>query len=179
ARMLAHITYLSREAMTAKFDPSRLAPREVVTAFEQKFSVGSYLAYQGHKFVERFDANSYVTLSMAMDLFDLGATPEALRAVLGRSRCRWLVISFTSDWLFPAEQSRQIVDALIAAGRPVSYVNVAASGGHDAFLLEEKLDIYGGLVRRALESDGGADPGAVPLEAPAAPTSIFHGQRLD
>ncbi len=179
ARMLAHITYLSREAMTAKFDPGRLAPREVATAFEQKFSVGSYLAYQGHKFVERFDANSYVTLSMAMDLFDLGATPDALRAVLGRSRCRWLVISFTSDWLFPAEQSRQIVDALIAAGRPVSYVNVAASGGHDAFLLEEKLEIYGGLVRRALESDGAADATAVPSEAPAAPTSIFHGQRLD
>jgi homoserine O-acetyltransferase len=102
ARMLAHVTYLSREAMTAKFDPGRLQPREVATAFEQKFSVGSYLAYQGHKFVERFDANSYVTLSMAMDLFDLGETQAALRAAFARSRCRWLVVSFTSDWLFPA-----------------------------------------------------------------------------
>lgn len=177
ARMLAHITYLSRAAMTAKFDPGRLAPREVATAFEQKFSVGSYLAYQGHKFVERFDANSYITLSMAMDLFDLGATPAALAAALARSTCRWLVVSFTSDWLFPAEQSRQIVDALIATDRPVSYVDVDASGGHDAFLLEEKLEVYGGLVRHALES--GSAPRAPAAVAPAAPTSIFHGQRLD
>ncbi|MDX2166069.1 MAG: homoserine O-acetyltransferase [Deltaproteobacteria bacterium] len=184
ARMLAHVTYLSREAMTAKFDTARLAPREIASAFEQKFSVGSYLAHQGHKFVERFDANSYVTLSMAMDLFDLGATPAALGAALAPSRCRWLVISFTSDWLFPAEQSRQIVDALIAADRPVTYCDVAASGGHDAFLLEEKLEVYGGLLARFLASlDAGGAPVPVAPPAPAAdataPTSIFHGQRLD
>ncbi|MFN8640183.1 MAG: homoserine O-acetyltransferase [Candidatus Binatia bacterium] len=179
ARMLAHVTYLSREAMTAKFDPSRLQPREVATAFEQKFSVGSYLAHQGHKFVERFDANSYVTLSMAMDLFDLGDTPAALRAAFARSCCRWLVASFTSDWLFPAEQSRQIVDALIATDRPVSYCNVAASGGHDAFLLEEKLAVTGGLIAAFLDhlGEGPAAPDGV--AAYAAPTSIFHGRRLD
>jgi homoserine O-acetyltransferase len=224
ARMLAHITYLSREAMTAKFDPSRLEPRDIATAFEKKFSVGSYLAYQGHRFVERFDANSYVTLSMAMDLFDLGDTPEQLRlafasshppelaisrgrrpgagpVVLGSPQRpngerateetpaagpagrRWLVVSFSSDWLFPPEQSRQIVDALLATDHRVSYCNVEASGGHDAFLLEEKLSIYGGLTRAFLahgenEPLPTTPPGAPP-QAVEEPTSIFHGQRLD
>ena len=183
ARMLAHITYLSRESMTAKFDPSRLQPKEIATAFEKKFSVGSYLAYQGHKFVERFDANSYVTLSMAMDLFDLGDTPERLQSAFAASRCRWLVISFSSDWLFPPEQSQQIVDALIVANRPLSYCNVEAAGGHDAFLLEEKLSIYGGLVRAFLANvDGGHTPIVSPRVTPLTvdePTSIFHAQRLD
>ncbi len=183
ARMLAHITYLSRASMTAKFDPSRLQPKDIATAFEKKFSVGSYLAYQGHRFVERFDANSYVTLSMAMDLFDLGDTCEQLRAVFASSRCRWLVISFASDWLFPPEQSRQIVDALIAADHPVSYCNVDASGGHDAFLLEEKLSIYGGLVGAFLAHvDAAGDPSSPPVITPTVvdePTSIFHDQRLD
>jgi homoserine O-acetyltransferase len=178
ARMLAHVTYLSREAMRAKFDPGRLHPREVATAFEQKFSVGSYLAYQGHKFVERFDANSYVTLSMAMDLFDLGDGLDALRATLARSTCRWLVASFTSDWLFPAEQSREIVEALLAADGPVSYCNVHASGGHDAFLLEENLAATGGLVNgflAHLTAAEAADSGAA--AEPSPPTSIFHSRQ--
>ena len=74
--MIGHITYLSREAMTEKFEADRLQPRDVAIEFEKRFSVGSYLGYQGAKFVERFDANSYLTLSMAMDLFDLGSTPR-------------------------------------------------------------------------------------------------------
>jgi homoserine O-acetyltransferase len=184
ARMLAHITYLSREAMRDKFDPRRLQPSTVATAFENKFAVGSYLAYQGHKFVERFDPNSYVTLSMAMDLFDLGESRDQLRSVFARSQCRWLVISFTSDWLFPPEQSRQIVDALIAANRPVAYCNVEASGGHDAFLLEEKRATYGGLIREFIAHVDRhlPPPGRVSAlqEVHAnAPTSIFHGHRLD
>jgi len=184
ARMLAHITYLSREAMREKFDPRRLQPSKVATAFENKFAVGSYLAYQGHKFVERFDPNSYVTLSMAMDLFDLGETREQLRAVFARSQCRWLVVSFSSDWLFPPEQSRQIVDALIAANRPVTYCNVEASGGHDAFLLEERRSMYGGLIREFLAHIDGRLPPAAHVSAlreahANAPTSIFHGDRLD
>jgi len=184
ARMLAHITYLSREAMRAKFGFRRMQPSKVVTEFENKFAVGSYLAYQGHKFVERFDPNSYVTLSMAMDLFDLGDTREQLRSAFACSQCRWLVISFSSDWLFPPEQSRQIVDALIAANHPVTYCNVTASGGHDAFLLEEKLSIYGGLIREFIAHVDGHVTGAahvgVSAEEPAGtPTSIFHGRRLD
>ncbi len=180
ARMLAHVTYLSREAMTAKFEPSRMQPKDVATAFEKKFSVGSYLAYQGDKFVERFDANSYVTLSMAMDLFDLGATPFALQETLRPCRCRWLVQSFSSDWLFPPQQSRQIVDALLSLGQPVTYCNIETSGGHDSFLLEEKIEIYGGMVGAFLDRLGD-EPASLPMASTpeVEPTSIFHGQRVD
>ena len=80
ARMIGHITYLSPEAMSQKFEADRLHPREVAIEFEKTFSVGSYLGHQGTKFVERFDANSYITLSLAMDLFDLGGTPDQLAA---------------------------------------------------------------------------------------------------
>lgn len=152
ARMLAHITYLSPDAMTEKFDPGRTEPRDIPTAFEKRFSVGSYLAYQGDKFVERFDANSYVTLSLAMDLFDLGDDPASLRTAVARSAVRWLVLSFASDWLFPPEQGRRLVDARIAAGCPVSWCAVGTRGGHDSFLLDEKLGVYGGMIGGFLDS---------------------------
>ena len=188
ARMLGHITYLSREAMMQKFDAQRLTPRQILTQFENKFSVGSYLAYQGDKFVERFDANSYLALSMAMDLFELGDTPQKLAATLAVAQCRWLTLSFTSDWLFPAFQSQEMVDALIAGGKPVSYCNVRSNCGHDAFLLAEDLDCYGEMVRAFLAhlDDGGSDAAAEHDAPPAAdepyihaPTSIFHRRRLD
>jgi len=182
ARMLGHITYLSAEAMTEKFEADKLQPRDVATEFEKRFSVGSYLAYQGSKFVERFDANSYVTLSLAMDLFNLGATPAELRAALERSRCRWLVASFSSDWLFPPEQSREIVDALAGLGKPVTYSNVASRCGHDAFLLEDDLATYGELMRGFLENlarppvgDAAAGGDVYGL----SPASIYHPHRLD
>ncbi len=183
ARMLGHITYLSPQAMQEKFDADRLRPKEVATTFEKKFSVGSYLAYQGDKFVERFDANSYVTLSMAMDMFNLGATEAELRANLARSRCRWLVLSFTSDWLFPSEQSQEIVNALLALGRPVSYCNVQSNCGHDAFLLADDLPSYGGMISAFLDKLDARD---VPLAEgddavyTCQPTSLFHqGLRID
>jgi homoserine O-acetyltransferase len=188
ARMLGHITYLSPQAMTEKFEADRLRPRDVPTEFEKRFSVGAYLAHQGDTFVERFDANSYITISMALDLFDLGHTPEELSARLGQSRCRWLVVSFTSDWLFPPAQSREIVDALLALGKPVSYCDVRSDCGHDAFLLEENVDVYGGLVRACLETtaaDGSGAPAAADAEEEDddvyahSPTSIFHPHRLD
>ncbi|HOF17932.1 MAG TPA: homoserine O-acetyltransferase [Phycisphaerae bacterium] len=185
ARMLGHVTYLSREAMAQKFGANRLQPRQVATEFEKKFSVGSYLAYQGDKFVERFDANSYLALSMAMDLFDLGDTPEKLAASFAASRCRWLVLSFTSDWLFPPDQSRQMVHALLAGNKPVSYCNIDSSCGHDAFLLTEDLDRYGRLIGAFLENlDGRGAAKAEKAEdvedaVAQSPTSIFHPQRLD
>ncbi len=185
ARMLGHITYLSREAMTEKFDVTRLEPRDIATEFEKKFSVGSYLAYQGHKFVERFDANSYVALSMAMDLFDLGDSSERLREALDRSTCRWLILSFTSDWLFPSFQSRQIVEALLAGGKRVSFCDVQSSCGHDAFLLEDNLDVYGtliaGFLARTIEPDGAQAGSDLPWAGVSLsnPTSIFHANRLD
>ncbi len=205
ARMLGHITYLSRESMMRKFDANRLSPRDIATQFETKFSVGSYLAYQGDRFGERFDANSYITLSMAMDLFDLGATPEALAESLRPSTCRWLVISYTSDWLFPPFQSQQIVDALVAEEKAVSYCNVESPCGHDAFLLPNELASYGTLISGFLANlNGAAEAETAPVQpnqrftesagtdaseavqhlprehAAHNPTSIFHDpQRLD
>jgi len=180
ARMIGHITYLSPEAMDQKFDADRLHPRDVAIQFEKKFSVGSYLGYQGSKFVERFDANSYVTLSLAMDLFDMGGESRKLAEAFRPARCRWLVVSFTSDWLFPPEQSRDIVDALIANGAPVSYCNVQSGCGHDAFLLPNEIAVYGEMMRAFLDNLRPTDnSAAVFADGPHGPTSIFHQHRLD
>ena len=180
ARMIGHITYLSREAMTEKFEADRLQPRDVAVQFEKRFSVGSYLGYQGARFVERFDANSYMTLSLAMDLFDLGGTPEALAASLSPARCRWLVVSFSSDWLFPPDQSRDIVNALLAHNAPVSYCNIQSPCGHDAFLLPNDLPAYGGLMRTFLDNLASAGNSSLSVkDSPHGPTSIFHQHRLD
>jgi homoserine O-acetyltransferase len=179
ARMLGHITYLSPESMREKFGADRLRPREIETEFEKKFSVGSYLAYQGDKFVERFDANSYIKLSLAMDLFDLGRTAEELKANLIRSQCRWLIASFTSDWLFPPEQSLELTHSLIALGKPVSYCNIASKCGHDAFLLSDDLPIYGELVRAFLDNVHHGTPRSLEEDDVYiyAPASIFGAQR--
>ncbi len=182
ARMLGHITYLSPEAMAEKFEADRLQPRDVATAFEKRFSVGSYLAYQGDRFVERFDANSYIRLSTAMDLFDLGATPELLRENLAKSACRWLVLSFSSDWLFPPEQSRDIVDALVSLGRPVTYINVPSRCGHDAFLLEDDIETYGETLGAFIANIEAAPAGSADEDDDvyaAGETSIFHPHRID
>jgi len=193
ARMIGHITYLSRESMQLKFEADRLSPRDVPTAFEKRFSVGSYLGYQGDRFVERFDAGSYVALTFAMDLFDLGDTSEELSRTVGKAGCRWLVMSFTSDWLFPSEQSRKLVNALVASGRRVSYCNVPSRYGHDSFLLEHNLAIYGELLRGFLKNlvacpdpEGPCAPARASTGSAEAatghtpgPASIFHGARLD
>jgi homoserine O-acetyltransferase len=179
ARMLGHITYLSPESMMEKFGADRLQPRDVATEFEKQFSVGSYLAYQGDKFVERFDANSYIKLSLALDLFDLGKTTEEIAAKVRHSQCRWLIVSFTSDWLFPPEQSQQLVHALLALGKPVSYCNVASKCGHDAFLLPDDLPMYGGLMSAFLKNLQDGDPQETEEDDPYAhaPASIFGAHR--
>ena len=184
ARMIGHITYLSRAAMKEKFDDDRGTARDVPAAFEKEFSVGSYLGHQGAKFVERFDANSYIVLSKAMDWFDLGASAGELMPVLEAATCRWLVVSFTSDWLFSPEDSREIVAALIGTHKAVSYCNVVSKAGHDAFLLPDDLDAYGRLMAGFLANlrapaGQGAAQGAAERHSP---TSIFHpgqAQRLD
>jgi homoserine O-acetyltransferase len=150
ARMLGHITYLSSEAMTRKFDLDRHAPRDMVTAFEKRFSVGSYLAYQGEQFVGRFDANSYVTVTLAMDNFDMGDTWEKRLDRLRRAECDWLVISFSSDWLFPPSQSRELVALMTTLGEPVSYCEIKTEGGHDSFLLPDDIEAFGPLVAAKL-----------------------------
>ncbi|MDR0521794.1 MAG: homoserine O-acetyltransferase [Planctomycetaceae bacterium] len=164
ARMLGHITYLSRESMMKKFDTDRNEGRKMNTKFETKFSVGSYLAYQGDKFVERFDANSYLTLSTAIDLFELGSTPAVLKKSLRKSMCRWLILSFSSDWLFPPLFSRHIAEALAALDKRVNYCDIPSECGHDAFLLPNDFTLYGEMIRAFLKNaafeiaSGGAPP---------------------
>ncbi len=142
ARMCAHITYLSEEALTRKFG-RRLqnAPKdntEAISLFGEMFEVESYLRHQGSTFVERFDANSYLTLTRAMDYFDLAADCNGdLAAAFKGSRTRFLLVSFTSDWLFPTGQSRAVARALNRAGANVSFVEFPTDKGHDAFLLDE------------------------------------------
>jgi homoserine O-acetyltransferase/O-succinyltransferase len=138
ARMGAHITYLSEAALHRKFGRN-LQDREVRTfSFDADFQVESYLRHQGSSFVERFDANSYLYLTRAMDYFDLGADHGGVlaRAFTG-SKTRFCVASFTSDWLFPTVDSRSIVHALNASGASVSFVELESDKGHDAFLLDE------------------------------------------
>ena len=168
ARMLGHITYLSSEAMTRKFDLDRHSPRDMVTAFEKRFSVGSYLAYQGEQFVGRFDANSYVTVTLAMDNFDMGDTREKRLATLRAANCDWLVISFSSDWLFPPSQSRELVALMTTLGEPVSYCEVETDGGHDSFLLPDDIQAFGPLVAAKL-----GDPRPHPPRKSAEDDRIF------
>ena len=178
ARMLGHITYLSPEGMSERFDNRRFEARgDEQSDFERKFSVGSYLAHQGERFVERFDANSYLTLSMAMDLFDLGGDEETLSAKLRNSKCRWLVISFSSDWLFPPSQSQSIVRALVSNKAEVSYCNVVTPCGHDAFLLERDLPLYGELVKGLLGAENLKT--FAPKEDKSVSTTRLFRQRRD
>jgi homoserine O-acetyltransferase len=137
ARMTAHITYLSEQALARKFG-RRLRTGPMLTFDNDLFEVESYLQHQGSTFVRRFDANSYLTITRAMDFFDLaaehgGSLDEAFRA----TPVRFCVISFSSDWLFPTAMSREIVRALNAAAANVSFVEITSDKGHDAFLLDE------------------------------------------
>jgi homoserine O-acetyltransferase len=138
ARMGAHITYLSEVALHRKFGRN-LQDRSAPTfSFDADFQIESYLRYQGMSFVERFDANSYLYVTRAMDYFDLAAEHGGILANAFRgSGTRFGVISFTSDWLFPTSDSRAIVHALNAAAASVGFVEIESDKGHDAFLLEE------------------------------------------
>ncbi|MCK8785513.1 homoserine O-acetyltransferase [Roseomonas sp. NAR14] len=140
ARMVAHITYLSEQALTRKFG-RRLRGASALTFLEDVFEVESYLRHQGSTFVRRFDANAYLTITRAMDFFDLAAEHggELAAAFRGASAAgtRFCVVSFSSDWLFPTEESRTLVRALNAAAANVSFVEIRSDKGHDAFLLDE------------------------------------------
>jgi homoserine O-acetyltransferase/O-succinyltransferase len=138
ARMAAHITYLSEAALQRKFGRN-LQNREAISfGFGPDFQIESYLHHQGMTFVDRFDANSYLYITRAMDYFDLaadhgGVLAEAFRA----TRTRFCIISFTSDWLFPTAENKRIAHALNAAAASVSFVEIETDRGHDAFLLDE------------------------------------------
>ena len=138
ARMAAHITYLSEQALTRKFGRRLQNPAGGLSLFGDMFEVESYLRHQGSSFVRRFDANSYLTITRAMDYFDLAAEHDGdLSAAFRGTRTRFCIVSFTSDWLFPTAQSRTIARALNRAAANVSFVEIATDKGHDAFLLDE------------------------------------------
>ncbi|QHS10361.1 homoserine O-acetyltransferase [Sinimarinibacterium sp. NLF-5-8] len=135
ARMLGHITYLSDEAMRAKFGRVQRA-HQLGFNFEVEFEVESYLRYQGQSFVSRFDANTYLLMTKALDYFDPAREfNDDLVATFERARARFLVIAFSSDWRFSPARSREIVDALVDARRDVSYACVDSNLGHDDFLM--------------------------------------------
>ena len=138
ARMAAHITYLSEAALHRKFGRNLQDRKEVTWGFEADFQVESYLRHQGSTFVDRFDANSYLYITRAMDYFDLAAEHGgSLPAAFAGARSRFCIISFTSDWLFPTPESRELVHALNAVAANVSFVEIETDKGHDAFLLHE------------------------------------------
>ncbi len=138
ARMAAHITYLSETALHRKFGRNLQEREGFSYGFDAEFQVESYLRHQGSTFVERFDANSYLYITRAMDYFDLAAAHGGIlaQAFLG-TKTRFCVVSFTSDWLFPTRESRAVVQALNAVAANVSFVEVCSDKGHDAFLLDE------------------------------------------
>ncbi len=136
ARMIGHITYLSDKSMHEKFGRDLRFRDGYAYDFQQEFQVESYLHHQGRTFTKRFDANSYLYLTKAMDYFDLVSGHASLPDSLRRARAKFLIIAFTSDWLFPAYQNRQIANALRNNGSDVTYVEIESDYGHDAFLLE-------------------------------------------
>ncbi|MDP6353264.1 MAG: homoserine O-acetyltransferase [Alphaproteobacteria bacterium] len=138
ARMAAHITYLSEAAFHRKFGRMLQDSNGVTYGFEAEFQVESYLRHQGSAFVDRFDANSYLYITRAMDYFDLAADYEgSLVAAFAGTPVRFCLISFTSDWLFPTPESRAIVHALNSNAANVSFVEIDTDTGHDSFLLDE------------------------------------------
>jgi homoserine O-acetyltransferase len=157
ARMGAHITYLSDAALHRKFGRKFQDRSNPTFSFDADFEVESYLRYQGSTFVERFDANTYLYLTRAMDYFDLAADCDGVVAnAFKGTKTRFCVISFTSDWLFPTPDSRAIVHALNAGGARVSFAEVVTDKGHDAFLLEEPelFAIVRGFLDAAAQARG-------------------------
>ncbi|MGC6472763.1 MAG: homoserine O-acetyltransferase MetX [Parvibaculales bacterium] len=138
ARMAAHITYLSEAALTRKFGRNLQEREKLSFGFEADFQIESYLRHQGFTFVERFDANSYLYITRAMDYFDIAADNDGVLAnAFTGCPARFCLMSFTSDWLFPTSESQMLVRALNSAGANVSFVEIESDKGHDAFLLDE------------------------------------------
>jgi homoserine O-acetyltransferase len=138
ARMVGHITYMSDHSMREKFGRRLREKDNLSYSFGVDFEVESYLRYRGSQFVNRFDANSYLYITKAMDYFDLTHGRGTLEETLARTQASFQVISFSSDWLYPSYQSQEMVRALETVGRDVSYTEVQSNYGHDSFLLDVK-----------------------------------------
>lgn len=152
ARMIGHITYLSDESMWKKFG-RRLRDRDAFAFdFIREFEVETYLAYQGKRFIERFDANSYLYMTKAMDYFDLSYGFDSLGSAVANFPNHFLVLSFSSDWLFPTYRSEELITALLANHKQVTSAEIISPYGHDAFLLEaeQQNSLIGPFLRNAL-----------------------------
>jgi homoserine O-acetyltransferase len=149
ARMIGHITYLSQDDMAEKFGRTQResgANGEYRYGYDVEFEVESYLRYQGEKFTRYFDANTYLLITRALDYFDPARTHGGdLARALAAAKASFLLVSFSTDWRFPPERSREIVRALLKNGRPVTYAEIDAPHGHDAFLLDDAR--YHAVVR--------------------------------
>jgi homoserine O-acetyltransferase len=171
ARMVGHITYLSDESMQQKFGRRLRGLEKFGYEFETEFEVESYLKYNGHNFTRRFDANSYLYITKAMDYFDLsGPTGSLAAAFVKAGELKYLVISFTSDWLYPTFYSKQLVSALQAVDADVTYLDIASTWGHDAFLLEvdTMTNLLGSFLARLVKEENVALPAPIaePDETP-------------
>jgi homoserine O-acetyltransferase/O-succinyltransferase len=175
ARMVGHITYLSDSAMRAKFGKSvsnfeqdtaenfgrDLRSGKLSFGFDVDFQVESYLHYQGERFSENFDANTYLLMTKALDYFDPTVDFEGdLSKAFANSDCKFLLMSFSTDWRFPPERSREIVADLLKAGREVSYLEIVADQGHDAFLLPipRYIEALSGYLQRVHQENGSDAP---------------------
>lgn len=182
ARMVGHITYLSEQGMHEKFGRQLRNADRYTYDFSNEFSVETYLDYQGRAFVSRFDANSYLYITKALDYYDLGARHGSLEKAMANVRADCLVISLSGDWLFPPQQSRQVVDALLANRKRVSYSEVNSPYGHDAFLLEP--EVIGRLIKGFFANAYG-EPIITSTDLPAQPRlqpaleSSWLRQRID
>jgi homoserine O-acetyltransferase len=157
ARMVGHITYMSDDSMREKFGRRLRGKNSFGYDFEVDFEVESYLRYRGNEFVSRFDANSYLYITKAMDYFDLSNGNGSLAAAFERARARFLVISFSSDWLYPSYQSQEIVRALRSRNVDVAYCELASNYGHDAFLVDvgEQTELVRGFLASTYEKIAG------------------------
>lgn len=170
ARIIGHITYLSEGSMERKFGRKLRENAAFKFDFSPDFQVESYLHHQGQKFVERFDANSYLYITKASDYFDLGEQrgEGSLVQAFSRTRARFLVISFSSDWLYPTSQSKEMVSAMKKAGRDVSFCEIQVDFGHDSFLLahEQLTRLVSGFLNRMSQE--------IAVTSGAAGTEVAH-----
>ncbi len=157
ARMVGHITYLSDASMQQKFGRRLQTQEQYGYEFQTEFAIESYLKYNGNNFTRRFDANSYLYVTKAMDYFDLSAPTGSLAAAFaGSAAVKFLAVSFTSDWLYPAYHMKELVRALYAVGADVTYLDIESTWGHDAFLLEvdTMTRLLGSFLDRLVAEDG-------------------------
>jgi len=153
ARMVGHITYMSDDSMREKFGRRLKGKENFSFGFDVDFEVEGYLRYRGSQFVGRFDANSYLYITKAMDYFDLTTGRGSLAAALEKTNARFLVISFSSDWLYPSYQSQEMVRALRSRNCDVAYVELQSNYGHDSFLVDvaEQTDLVRGFLANTFE----------------------------